>query len=173
MYSGNYDFDTTNVIKIIVQNSKEEILLIQEPENNEWMPLHWGLPGGKPTERESLLETFKRKSKTDVGQKLILKGLLEIKELLLNGRSVLMYIVLAKADSNQVSGEAKTYKWVNKEEIVRMKTEDFTEFYNKKLLLNFFSGKYNPVPLDIIKTWEYFRICDTDDYKKWLTSGKK
>ena len=173
MYSKNYDFNTTRVVKIIVQNKRNKILIIQEPEDNEWMPLHWGLPGGKPTEKESLLETFKRKSKTDVGQKLKLSGILEIEELLLKGKSVVMYIVLARAILNKVKGEAKKYKWVSKEDVEKMKLEEFTEYYNKELLINFFEGKLSPIPFKTIKTWEYYKIGDRSDYKKWFDSGKK
>ena len=76
MYSRNYDYIAINAVKLIVTNPAGRVLLIQEPEYNDWMPLRWGLPGGKPTEKESLKETLERKSKTDVGQHLNVQGIL-------------------------------------------------------------------------------------------------
>lgn len=157
----------------MVQNSKNEILLVQEPENNNWMPLHWGLPGGKPTEKESLLETFHRKARTDVGQELKPEGILKVEELLMEGRTVVMYIVLAKAASDEVSGEVKEYKWVGKEEVEKMEKIEFTEYYNKDLLIEFFEAKLKPVPFGIFRTWNYFEMSEDDGYKKWFRSGKE
>ena len=173
MYSKNYNFSVTNAVKIIVQNSRRKVLLIQEPENNEWMPLHWGLPGGKPTKKESLEKTIIRKSQTDVGQNLDIRGLLEIEEMLIEGKTVMMYIVYAKTTLDKIKGEAKDYRWVDKKDIEMMNIEDFTEYFNKKLLLDFFEGKLEPIPLKTIKTWEYYKIKDEPEYKKWIESGKK
>ena len=91
MYTGNYNFQSVNVIKIILENLEGKVLLIQEPETNSWMPLHWGLPGGKPTETESIYETLNRKVSTDINQRIKIIGLLRIEELLTKGRTVLMY----------------------------------------------------------------------------------
>lgn len=171
MYTDNYDFTSLNVIKIIVKNEEGKILLIQEPENNKWMPLHWGLPGGKPTERESLMETFERKAKTDVGQKLKFGGILKIEELLMKKRTVMMYIVLAEATSDEVNGEAKKYKWIDKKEIKKMKTSDFTEFYNKKLLMDFFENKLKSISSSVIETWNYYKMGNEKEYEEWFKSG--
>lgn len=173
MYTKNYHFTTINAVKIIVQNSKNEILLVQEPEDNDWMPLHWGLPGGKPTEKESLLETFHRKAKTDVGQNLKLEGVLRVEELLMEGKTVMMYIVLAKTISDEVNGEAKEYKWASKQEVEKMGETDFTEYYNKELLAEFFEGKLKLAPIEIFRTWNYFEMGGQKGYKRWFKSGKK
>ncbi len=171
MYTNNYNFQNTNVIKIILKNKSNNVLLVQEPEDNNWMPLHWGLPGGKPTEKESLMETFERKAKTDVGQDIKLEGVIRAYELLMNGRTVIMYIVLASVVSDEVSGEAKEYKWMTKTDIENMKTEDFTEFYNKKLLLDYFEDNYELLPITLFETLEYYKMGDDTEYKSWLESG--
>lgn len=173
MYSRNYDYIAINAVKLIVTNPAGRVLLIQEPENNDWMPLHWGLPGGKPAEKESLKETLERKSKTDVGQHLNVQGILEIEELLVKGKTVMMYTVLAKAASNKVQGEAKKHKWVDKKDVEKMKIEDFTEFFNKELILNFFEDKLKLIPLETINTLKYYKIKDNPNYKKWFDSGNK
>lgn len=171
MYTNNYDFQNTNVIKIILRNKDNKVLLIQEPADNNWMPLHWGLPGGKPTETESLLETFNRKTKTDIGQEVRPDGMIRAYELLMNGRTIIMYIVLANATSDTVSGEAKEYKWMTKDEIKEMETNEFTEFYNKKLLIDYFDGNYELLPLDLFETLEYYKMDKDIEYKSWLKSG--
>ena len=60
-----------------------------------------------------------------------------------------MYIVVAKTNSSMVSGDAKEYKWVGKEDVENMMVSDFTEFYNKEMLIEFLSGKQNIVSPDI------------------------
>lgn len=171
MFTNNYDYNTINVIKIILKNSDNRVLLIQEPEDNNWMPLHWGLPGGKPTEKESLLETFSRKCKTDIGQELKLKGIIKIKELLMDGRTVLMYIVYAETNKKTVRGEGTEYKWVDKKDVELMSVDEFTEYYNKDLLLNFFNENYELVPFSIFNTLEYYKMNHDPKYKKWFKSG--
>lgn len=172
MYTNNYEFKGVTAIKIILRNPQNKILLVQEPETNNWMPLHWGLPGGKPTEKESLLETFTRKSRGDIGQELTPKGIIKIEELLMSGRTVLMFIVLAETKSNEVSGEGANYKWVSKEDVEKMTINDFTEFYNKRLLVDFFNNEYNLIPFNIINTLDYYSMRGNKDYLSWLESGK-
>jgi len=171
MYTSNYDFQCVNVIKIILRNPEGKILLIQEPETNNWMPLHWGLPGGKPTEKESLLETFQRKAQTDIGMDITLQGLFSIKELVMDRRTVLMYIVVADCPNSIVSGEAKEYKWVDKNDIEQMEITEFTEYYNKSLLLEYFSNPDKTMPFSLLDTLEYYKMGDDSAYKEWLDSG--
>lgn len=174
MYTNNYEFAKINAIKLLVENSKGQILLIQEPETNDWMPLHWGLPGGKPTETESIQETVERKINGDVGGKAEVLGIVRVEELLIKGKTVLMFIALAKTDSDNVDGEAEEYKWVSKDDIEKMKIEDFTEFYNKKLLLDYFEKKLpEPTPLSVFMTEEYYKMENNSEYKKWFESGTK
>ncbi len=172
MYTGNYDFQAVNPIKIILGNEEGKILLLQEPKTNTWMPLHWGLPGGKPTETESLLETVNRKIKTDIGIDVTLEGIYKIEELLIKGRTPIMYIFVASCKNTKVMGEAKEYKWVSKEDVAQMSINKFTEYYNKALLLEYFDNPTSRIPLNIIKTWEYYKMSDQKEYKQWLESGK-
>ncbi len=172
MYTNNYTFTEITVVKIILRNPQNKILLVQEPETNNWMPLHWGLPGGKPTETESILETFTRKSKGDIGQELIPKGVIKIEELLMNGRTVLMFIVLTETNSDKVSGEGTNYKWVSNEDVEKMTTNEFTEFYNKRLLLDFFNDDYGLIPFSVFNTLGYYSMENDKDYQSWLRSGK-
>jgi ADP-ribose pyrophosphatase YjhB (NUDIX family) len=172
MYSNNYNFTCVNAVKIILKNQENKILLVQEPKTNDWMPLHWGLPGGKATETESLLETFKRKSISDIGQNLTPSGIVKIEELLMNGKTVLMFVVLAETTLSDVKGEGANYKWVSYEDINNMHINDFTEFYNKDLLSDYFNGNYVLIPFTAFKTSEYYKMGDDFKYQSWLQSCK-
>jgi len=173
MYTNKYDFQCMNAIKIILRNSEGKVLLIQEPENNNWMPLHWGLPGGKPTETESLLETFQRKVKTDIGQNAELKGLFSVKELIMDHKTVLMYIVVAECTKDEVSGEAKEYKWMDKSDIEKMQIKEFTEFFNKNLLMEYFANPNKIIPFNFFDTYEYYKMGNDIAYNEWFKSGTK
>lgn len=174
MYTNNYEFTRINAIKLLIKNKKGKVLLIQEPETNDWMPLHWGLPGGKPTETESMLETIERKVKGDIGVDVEIHGVVRVEELLVKGRTVLMFIVTAETSSDVVSGEAKNHKWVSKEEVDNMDIKEFTEFYNKKLLTDYFEERLPaPIPLSIFKTEEYYKMDKDEEYQSWFNSGSK
>ena len=174
MYTGNFDYDKVNAIKIILENQEGKILLIQEPADNEWMPLHWGLPGGKPTKNESISETLKRKVEKDIGIDVEIEGIVEIEEILMENRTVLMYIIKAKTTLNEVKGQINSFKWVSKEDIDKMDISEFTEYYNKRLLSDNFENKlHEPISLSVIKTGEYFKMIDEPNYIKWIESGNK
>src|SRR3972149_6713970 len=96
MADPRYQYEKINVVKVIIENPEGKVLLVQEPETNEWMPLHWGLPGGKPLAGESLYNAFKRKMKEEIGQELEPLGIFSIVELLLTKRTVFMFIVVAR-----------------------------------------------------------------------------
>ena len=168
-----YQYEKVNAIKAVIQNSEGKVLLIQEPETNEWMPGHWGLPGGKPLEKESLTQAFERKMREELGQDIKPDGVIRIEELLIESRTVLMFIVSAKAASANLSGQSKSSKWVGKEDIEQMKTEEFTEFYNKKLLTDFFAENYQLAPMSLFETWKFYELSDDPEYKRWFESGKK
>ncbi len=132
MTDPRYQYEKMNAIKIILVNKEGKILLIKEPEVNEWMPGHWGLPGGKPLVKESLYQTFKRKVKDDLGIDLEPLGIFRIEELLMEERSALMFHAVAKVeDAFEPKGEIAGYKWVGVEEIEAMDVSEFTEFFNK------------------------------------------
>jgi len=174
MTDPRYTYEKINVVKVIIENPEGKVLLVQEPETNEWMPGHWGLPGGKPLAKESLYAAFKRKTKEELGQDIEPKGIFRVEELLIEDRTVLMFHVVAivKGDVT-LQGESKAYKWVGAEEIEKMDISEFTEFFNKKLLLDYLSANREVVDFDLIETQNYYDLEDDPEYKRWLESGKK
>lgn len=174
MSDPKYQYTKIHAIKIILENSKGEILLIQEPEFNEWMPGHWGLPGGKPLVKESLYKAFKRKMKGDLGVDLEPKGIYRIEELLIDDRTALMFHAVIKVGRDfQPKGEIASHKWVGVEEIKKMDISEFTEFYNKDLLLDYLTGNRQVMDFDLIETQQYYDMHENEEYKKWRQSGKK
>lgn len=174
MSDTRYQYERVNAVKIILENPNGKILLIQEPETNEWMPGHWGLPGGKPLEKESLYQTFKRKIKGDLGLEVEPEGIFRIEELLIDGRTVFMFHLVARLTGDHaIEGEIKSYKWAGKEEVEEMGTEEFTEYFNKKLLLAYLKGSKALAPISLIESQKYYDLVQDPDYKKWFESGKK
>lgn len=167
-----YEYNKINAIKVIVQD-KDHVLLVREPLTNEWMPGHWGLPGGKPFASESLLEAYERKIAGELGVKLELKGLFQIVELLIESRTVLMFVVAASYLGGELSGESSEYRWITREELQKMDISEFTEYYNKEMLLAFLSNPENVFPVELIRTYPYFKMADEPDYQKWKESGGK
>jgi len=172
MNDPRYQYERVNVIKVIVQNPEGKVLLIQEPETNEWMPLHWGLPGGKPLAKESLYKAFKRKMQEELGQDIEPEGIFRIEELLVEGRTVLMFHAVAKVGEISLSGESKSYKWMDSNDIEKMDVSEFTEYFNKKLLLAYLTGDKKLVGFDLIEAQNYYDSEDEPEYKRWFESGE-
>ena len=173
MSDPRYQYEKINAIKIILENKQGKVLLIKEPETWEWMPGHWGLPGGKVLEKESLYQAFKRKVKDDLGIETEPLGIFRIEELLMDGKTVLMFHAASKLDNEvELKGEIAGYKWVGIEEIEAMDLTEFTEFFNKSLLLEYLSGNREVVDFDLIESQNYYDLNQDPEYKRWLESGK-
>lgn len=174
MTDPRYQYEKLNVIKVILERPGGKILLIREPETNEWMPLHWGLPGGKPLVKESLYKAFKRKIKEELNIEVEPKGIFKIEELLIEGRTILVFHAVAEIEKGtKLRGENKAYKWVNIDDVRKMDLTEFTEFFNKKLLLDYLTGDKKVIDFDLIETQEYYDLSEDADYKRWFESGNK
>ncbi len=174
MSDSRYQYEKINVIKVILERSDGRILLVQEPETNEWMPGHWGLPGGKPSAKESLYRAFKRKMKEELGIELEPEGIFRVEELLIEGRTVLIFHAVAKIDTElKLEGESRAYKWVDVDDLQKMDLAEFTEFFNKKLLTDYLTGDKKVMSFNLIETQEYYNLSEDVDYQRWFESGKK
>ena len=169
----NHSYEKVIVIKILVESSQGRILLIQEPEMNEWMPSRWGLPGGRPFEKESLRDAATRKLKEEIGVDLPLQGIYKIEELLIDNRTVLMFIAVAKSEEEFTPGGSTTsHKWADATEINKMNLEQFTEYYSKGLFTTYLSGRKDLFPLDILETHTYYLFSGESEYKRWWNTEK-
>lgn len=173
MNDSRYQFEKVIALKVFVENLEGKILLIQEPETNQWMPGRWGLLGGKPLLKESLYQTFKRKMQEELGQNVEPHGIYKIEELLEEGKTVLMFHAVVKVPGNtEIKGTGQAYKWVGEDEIESMDIAEFTEFYNKKLLLDYLSGNREVIDFDLIETQNYYDLDEDPEFKRWQESSK-
>ncbi len=174
MSDQEHQYQKINSIKAIIENPQGRILLIQEPETDEWMPLHWGLPGGRSLLKESLHDAFKRTLQEEIGVDVEPLGLYRIEELLHDDRTVLMFICVAKVFGEvDIKGRINAFKWVTAEEIGKMDTSEFTAFYAKKLLLDYLAGNREYIDFKIVETQQYYDLDENPEFQKWLKSGKK
>lgn len=168
------DYQRINVVKGIIENPQGEILLIQEPDMNEWMPGRWGLPGGRAREKQSLVEAFSFKMEEDLGTPLRPEGLYKIEELLIDARTVLMFLMVAKVKADFIpGGQTFAHKWVDANKLQAMDVADFTEFYNKNVLLEYLRGDKKLTDLDLVQTHEYYLFSGNSEYKRWWDRGEK
>jgi ADP-ribose pyrophosphatase YjhB (NUDIX family) len=173
MTDPRYEYPRVNAIKGIIQAASKKILLLQEPETNAWMPLHWGMPGGKPLKNESLLGAFQRKMREETGLDIKPEGIFRIEELIQGDKTIFIYILYAKVQDEFVpQGEAKTYRWVSPEEIRSMPLTKWTEFFNKDVLENVLSGEHTLIPLSTIETRDYNQLREDKAYQDWFNSGQ-
>jgi ADP-ribose pyrophosphatase YjhB (NUDIX family) len=175
MESDLYKYDKQNVVKVIIQNAKDGVLLIKESVSNEWMSGHWGLPGGKVLEKESLLDAFRRKMRDDLGSEEIKpEGLLCVQELLMEKKTVMMYHFIVRVEEFQVGSDVEIaeWKWFLPEDIEKMKIEEFTEFFNREMLLDFLREGEQVFPSSVIKTRRYYLMGEDEKYNSWFRSGK-
>lgn len=168
------DYERINSVKVIIENSEGKILLIQESADDPWMPLHWGLPGGRPNLKESLYNALKRKLQEEIGVEVEPLGFYKVEEVLHDNRTVLMFIATAKMHFEQeIKGKIAAYKWVESSDVEKMDTSEFTAFYAKNLILGYLSGNRECVPFDIIETQLYYDLDQDPEFQKWLESGKQ
>ena len=174
MNDSKYSYSKVNAIKVIVENSKGEILLIQEPVTNEWMPGHWGLPGGKPLVKESLHQAFKRKMNEELSADIEPKGIFRVEELLDDKETAFIFVVVALPGSEKgIEAKEGNYKWVGVGEVKEMSVTEFAGFYDKSLLLDYLTGNRQVIDFDLIETQQYYDMHENEEYKKWWQSGKR
>jgi 8-oxo-dGTP diphosphatase len=168
------DYQKINSVKVIIENNEGKILLIQESADDPWMPLHWGLPGGRPNLKEPLYTALKRKLKEEIGIEVEPLGLYRVEEVLHDDRTVLMFIATAKIlHEQEIKGKVNAYKWVTAGDIAKMDTSEFTAFYAKKLILDYLSGNREYISFDIVETQQYYDLDQDPEFQKWLESGRK
>jgi len=168
------NYQKINSVKIIIERPGGEVLIIQELESDEWMPLHWGLPGGRPRLKESLRDALKRTLQEEIGAEIEPQGIYKIEELLHTDRTVLMFIAVARlSEEIEIKARMNAHRWVNAYDLEKMDTSEFTAFYAKKLILDYLSGNREYIDLSLIETQHYYGLQSDSEYRKWRDSEKK
>lgn len=173
MNDKRFSFERLYAVKGLIEDDSGKVLLVKELDTNKWMPGKWGLPGGKPYERESLVDTFARKMKEELGRSFKPFGVYKIEELLLEGRTVLMFIFVAKANGELSDLKGTNYQWVGRKDLESMDVTLFTEYFNKELLLEYLSGNRNFIPMTFIRTWNFVELEGEPDFESWWKVAQK
>lgn len=166
-----YDFPNTVAIKILVRRD-DKILLVREPDFNDWMPNRLGLPGGKPLLNETLQEALKRKIETEVGLVVEIKGLVRIVDIIMPEKTVYHFIVAANYVSGEIGDketESDDVDWYPGAQIVDMHKDAFTEYYNDRLVNDFLSGSLPIVPLELIA----YQDNRSGNILRWMNKGSR
>ena len=167
--SNQYDFQNIIAIKLLIRNG-DKILLVREPEFNEWMPNRLGLPGGKPLLNETLEETLKRKIKSEVGLEITIEGIVKIIDIIMPEKTVYHLLIAAKYISGEI-GENKTesddIRWYTRDQVATMEKDEFTEYYNKEFIKLYLDNSLTVTPLDII----HYQDNRSGAVSNWMQSG--
>jgi ADP-ribose pyrophosphatase YjhB (NUDIX family) len=164
-----YDFQNIVAIKILVKRN-DTILLIREPEYNDWMPNRLGLPGGKPLLNESLSETITRKFKSDIGFEIDVKGIVKIENILMPEKTVYHLILAADYVSGEINTdntESKDINWYTLQQITKLEKDDFTEYYNDNIIKSYLKNELTLIPMAIIEEQDN----RTDEIMQWMQKG--
>jgi ADP-ribose pyrophosphatase YjhB (NUDIX family) len=166
-----YDFQNIVAVKILVKRN-DTILLIREPEYNDWMPNRLGLPGGKPLLNESLSETIARKIKGDIGFEISINGIVKIVDILMPEKTVYHLILAAEYVSGEIDiekTESKDINWYTLQQIAELGKDDYTEYYNDNIIRSYLNNGLAVAPLNIIEEQDN----RTDEIMGWMQKGSR
>ncbi len=92
----------------------------------------------------------------------------------MEGKTAMLFHAVARIGNNQsFTGEIAGYRWVSRQEIEAMEITQFTEFFNKDLLLEYLDNDSKLIGFDFIKTQPYYKLSNDTKYQKWKASDKK
>lgn len=167
--SDPYNFQNVVAIKLLIKNG-DKVLLVREPEFNEWMPNRLGLPGGKPLLNETLEETLARKIQTEVGLEIQISGIVKIIDIIMPQKTVYHLLLAAEYISGEIGAtktESDDIQWYSHEQILHMSKDDFTEYYNDEFIKLFLTDSLNILPLDLI----HYQDNRSNVISDWMAKG--
>ena len=147
-----FDYPSIVAVKIIVKKDGQ-VLLIREPETNDWMPGRLGLPGGKLMLNESLPQAIERKIKTEIGLEIEIEGIVKIVDILMPEKNVYHFVLLANYISGDIDTsevEATEINWYSPMDIEKFDVDDFTEYYNSSIIKSALNGQFEVYPISEI-----------------------
>lgn len=166
-----YNFMTVVAAKFLIEK-EGKILVLREPETNEWMPGRLSLPGGKPFLGESIKEAINRKIETEVGLDIEPIGICKIINILMPEKNVFHCIVRANYKSGNVGEketEAQEFLWLDRGELSKLTNDDFAEYYYKDLLSDYFETRLELLPYGDLLVQDN----RTGDVADWMSKGSK
>lgn len=166
-----YDFQNIMAVKMLIKND-DKILLVREPEFNDWMPGRLGLPGGKPLLNETLRETIQRKIKTEVGLNINVSGIVKIITIIMPQKTVYHVLLAAEYTSGEIGTtqtESDDIQWYSRDQLAAMSKDDFTEYYNDDAIKEYLDGVLPIIPLGVLQDQDN-RAGEIAD---WMAKGRR
>lgn len=104
----NNNFKSAHVVII----KDENILILRRSSTDEWMPGHYGLPGGKLDQNENLLDALTRECKEEVGLEVFPKHLIFLPKISSNKEHAFFYTTKFNGEP-KLDFEHDDFQWVN------------------------------------------------------------
>ncbi len=166
-----FDFPSVAAVKIIVKRD-DKVLLLREPETNDWMPGRLGLPGGKLLLHETIRQALHRKIETEIGFEVDVQGYLRIIQILMPDKHVFHFVFLTEWKSGEIDTsktESKEMGWYALETIEKLTKHDFTEWYNDELIKDVLNQKLTAQALTSFQ----FQDNRQSEIADWMARGAK
>jgi ADP-ribose pyrophosphatase YjhB (NUDIX family) len=152
-----FDFPSVVALKIIVRKGNK-YFIIKEPDDYEWKPGCYSLPGGKLFLNESIPDCLNRKIKSDIDFNVKIKGLIKIIDMLLKDKKVYHFIFLADYVDGIINVpkiEAQDAKWLSAEEIREISKNKLAEYYIDDVISEIDKNKMSFLPSGQIKVQDF------------------
>jgi 8-oxo-dGTP diphosphatase len=112
----NNNFKSAHVV--IVKDDK--ILIVRRSQTDEWMPGHYGLPGGKLDENETPTEALSRECKEEVNLDILPKNLIFLPKNSNNKEHAFFYTTKFNGEL-KLDFEHDDFQWVNPKNLSKYK----------------------------------------------------
>lgn len=112
----------------------DKYLIIKRSPNAHTYPEHWDFPGGRLESGEDIQEGLEREVLEETGLKVDVKKPVFIFQEILNGHPTVFIVHDCKklSDEVKISHEHTDFKWATKEEILKLKIENFLRAFLDK-----------------------------------------
>ncbi|MFN5459245.1 MAG: NUDIX hydrolase [Bacteroidota bacterium] len=112
----NNNFKSAHVVII----KDEKILILRRSPTDEWMPGHYGLPGGKLDPNENLLDALTRECKEEVGLEVFPKHLIFLPKISSNKEHAFFYTTKFNGEP-KLDFEHDDFQWINPNNLSKYK----------------------------------------------------
>jgi len=104
--------DTDDVVKIIISNENDEVLILKRASHMKWNPGKWDLPGGMIKKEETAEQAVKREVEEETG--LTIKNIVEVGNV--NQITIFEASVIGEDKEIKLDDENENYKWIHPKE---------------------------------------------------------
>lgn len=120
--------------KAVIKRGNKFLILLRSPKA-EFFPEHWDFPGGKLESNEDAFAGIEREVVEETGLKVKALGVVGVYEMVLKNIQHIFSVYSTKSSSKdavQLSHEHLDFKWMTKEELLKLKVEPYMREYFKE-----------------------------------------